>query len=149
MIDSALKYFYRALIQYKGTHYCGWQVQTTGIPTIQGTLEKMLQKLSQSPIVHVMGSGRTDAGVHALGQVARLGLTVKIPTEGLKRGLNSVLPDDIRVKEIEICDECFHPQFQAKWKTYYYLFTRKELTAFNTEFLSSVYTDINIVKVSM
>ncbi|MEK6624998.1 MAG: tRNA pseudouridine(38-40) synthase TruA [Bdellovibrionota bacterium] len=147
MIDSALKYFYRALIQYKGTHYCGWQVQTTGIPTIQGTLEKMLQKLGQSPIVHVMGSGRTDAGVHALGQVARLGLTVKIPTEGLKRGLNSVLPDDIRVKEIELCDECFHPQFHAKWKTYYYLFTSKELTAFNTEFVSSVYTDINFAKV--
>ncbi|MBI2521801.1 MAG: tRNA pseudouridine(38-40) synthase TruA [Bdellovibrio sp.] len=148
MMDPAIKYFYRALIQYKGAQYCGWQVQSPGTPTVQGTVGAMLQKLSQSPLVHILGSGRTDAGVHAIGQVARFGLSVQIPPEGLKKGLNSVLPDDIRVKEVEICDEHFHPQFQAMWKTYYYLFTCKPTTAFNYEFVSSIYTDTNFDKFS-
>ncbi|HAZ11595.1 MAG TPA: hypothetical protein DCY86_02310 [Bdellovibrionales bacterium] len=57
------------------------------------------------------------------------------------------MPDDIRVKEIETCDEHFHPQYHAMWKTYYYLFTSKEVTAFNCEFVSSAYTDIDFKKV--
>ena len=147
MIDPAIKYFYRAVVQYKGTHYSGWQIQTLGTSTIQGVLENALQKLAQTPLVHIIGSGRTDAGVHAIGQTVRIGLSIMIPAEGLFKGLNSVLPSDIRIKRLEICDSTFHPQFQALWKTYYYLFTKHEVTAFNFEFVSPAYSDVNLAKI--
>ena len=85
------------LISYDGTDYHGWQVQP-GLPTIQGTLEEVISEIEGRP-VQVAGSGRTDAGVHALAQVAAFSIENPIPVENLRRAMNRLLPRDIRVLE--------------------------------------------------
>jgi len=108
----------RINIAYDGTAFHGWQVQP-GLPTIQGVLEEILSGMEGAP-VHVAGSGRTDAGVHALNQVAAFSLANPIPVENLCRAVNRLLPHSIRVLSAEEVDPGFHPRFQAKAKTYEY-----------------------------
>lgn len=115
----------RAILAYDGTAYHGWQVQP-GLPTIQGLLEQALHEIEKRPVA-VAGSGRTDAGVHALAQVAAFTLTNPIPTENLRRALNRLLPLDIRVISVEVASETFHPRFDARGKTYEYRFYRSEV----------------------
>lgn len=106
-------------LQYDGTNYCGWQFQKNG-QSIQNALEDSLKKLLNQNI-RIIGSGRTDAGVHALGQVAvfKTGNTLKC--ENILAGLNSILPDDIRVIEVRDVNNDFHPRYSAKWRFYRYL----------------------------
>ena len=106
-------------IEYAGTNYAGWQVQNKKYRTIQGMLEKALQKILQKR-VKIIGSGRTDAGVHALGQVANFKTNSGITLEKLQRGLNAVLPDDISVIKTEEVGLDFHSRFFAKSKVYRY-----------------------------
>jgi len=106
-------------IEYAGTNYAGWQVQNKKYRTIQGMLEKALQKILQKR-VKVIGSGRTDAGVHALGQVANFKTNSGITLEKLQRGLNAVLPDDIAVIKTGEVGLDFHSRFSAKSKVYRY-----------------------------
>lgn len=115
---------YKLILQYKGTRYLGWQIQpeSAGI-TIQGELNKALISISKSENVRSLGAGRTDAGVHALGQVAKVSIELVIPPEKLLRALNSHLPDDIRVVDAQISDEEFFPTVHAKSKEYQYRFT--------------------------
>src|SRR4029077_9990178 len=101
-----------------GTAYHGWQVQP-GLPTIQGALQEVLAQIEGSP-VQVHGSGRTDAGVHALAQVAAFDLANPIPCENLQRAMNRVLPRDIRVLHVDEAAADFHPRYQAVAKTYEY-----------------------------
>jgi tRNA pseudouridine38-40 synthase len=115
----------RITVAYDGTDYHGWQVQP-GLPTIQGTLESVASEI-EGARVHVEGSGRTDAGVHALAQVAAFSLSNPIPVENLRKAMNRLLPRDIRVLEAAEAAPDFHPRFQAKAKTYEYRIHRAEI----------------------
>lgn len=114
---------FKLTIEYDGTDYHGWQVQP-GMTTIQETLEEAVARIVGKR-VDVMGAGRTDAGVHALGQVASLGAPFHHPADTLRRALTSVLPFDIVVTAVEEVDDDFHAQRRALWKRYRYtLLTR-------------------------
>jgi tRNA pseudouridine38-40 synthase len=115
----------RIAISYDGTNYHGWQVQP-GLPTIQSTLEAALSDI-EGASVKVEGSGRTDAGVHALAQVAAFTLANPIPVENLRKALNRLLPRDIRIVEAVEAAPNFHPRYQASAKTYEYRIWRAEI----------------------
>ncbi|MBR3665286.1 MAG: tRNA pseudouridine(38-40) synthase TruA [Desulfovibrio sp.] len=111
----------RLLLSYLGTNYHGWQLQAEGGPlTIQGVLEEKLAIIAREKI-RVTGAGRTDAGVHALGQNAHCDLTT-LPSHNLAHSLNALLPWDIRVLAAIPVDTSFHARFQSKTKTYVYRF---------------------------
>lgn len=105
-------------LEYDGTHYHGWQRQPR-LNTIQGTVENALQQLTRKPI-RITGAGRTDAGVHALGQVAHFAPPISFDSDTWTRGLNALLPDDIAVRSAEEVPSSFHARFSAKKKTYTY-----------------------------
>jgi len=111
-------FVYKLLIAYDGLHYVGWQVQPNGV-SIQETLEKAFTILCKTP-VKVIGSSRTDAGVHALGQVAHVALEKPIDLEKMLLALNGILPHDIRIKEMLEAPKGFHARFDARKKTYHY-----------------------------
>jgi tRNA pseudouridine38-40 synthase len=115
----------KILVSYDGTDYHGWQVQP-GLPTIQGALEHAISAI-EGRAVQVAGSGRTDAGVHALAQVAAFSIENPIPVDNLRRAVNRLLPRDIRVLSVEEAALDFHPRFQAKRKTYEYRIFRGEI----------------------
>lgn len=115
----------RIRVAYDGTDFHGWQVQPR-LPTIQGTLERVLEQIEGAP-VHVTGSGRTDAGVHALAQVAAFPLANPIPLENLCKAMNRLLPRDIRVLDAQSAAEDFHPRYCAIAKTYEYRILRAEI----------------------
>ncbi len=108
----------RLVIEYDGTTLCGWQRQQNG-PTVQGHLEDALKALLQHP-TPVIGASRTDAGVHARGQVAAFRTERTIPLHGIRRGLNSLLPDAIAIREASEAADDFHPRFSALGKHYRY-----------------------------
>ena len=110
---------YRITVQYDGTRYRGWQVQKSTDATIQGKLEHVLSTLAGHP-VEVIGSGRTDAGVHAVGQVANFHIDDDFSGEELMETLNRYLPEDIAVTEIVEVEERFHSRYHATSKTYCY-----------------------------
>lgn len=110
---------YRILIQYDGTRYKGWQIQKATDATIQGKLSMVLESLAGHP-VEVIGSGRTDAGVHALGQVANFHIEEHFARGEIFSWLNRYLPEDIAVTEIEEVDGRFHSRYHAVEKTYRY-----------------------------
>jgi tRNA pseudouridine38-40 synthase len=112
----------RITLAYDGTGYHGWQVQP-GLPTIQGVLEEIICGIEGSR-VHVAGSGRTDAGVHALAQVAAFTITNPIPVDNLQRAVNRLLPPAIRVLDASETHAAFHPRFDAVAKTYRYTLFR-------------------------
>jgi len=112
-------------LAYDGGGFHGWQSQP-GLPTIQGTLEEILSGIEGAP-APVAGSGRTDAGVHALAQVAAFTISNPIPLDNLRRAVNRLLPPAIRVTAIEEAPFDFHPRFQAKAKTYEYHIVRDEV----------------------
>jgi len=114
----------KLVIEYDGTNYHGWQTQPQS-PTIQEVIEEKIEIMTRQR-VHLAGSGRTDAGVHALGQVACFQTSSSIPVEGLWLGLNSLLPVDITIQSAEEVDPSFHPQFAAKRKTYRYLIFNRQ-----------------------
>jgi tRNA pseudouridine38-40 synthase len=112
-------------LSYDGTDFHGWQVQPR-LATVQQVLEEALAKLEGAP-VSVAGSGRTDAGVHALAQVAAFTLENRIPCENLRRALNRCLPASVRILSVQEADPAFHPRFDATGKTYEYRIHRHEL----------------------
>jgi tRNA pseudouridine38-40 synthase len=112
-------------LAYDGGPFHGWQVQP-GLPTIQGILEEIVGGIEGKP-VHVAGSGRTDAGVHALDQVAAFSIGNPIPPLNLKRAINRLLPPAIRVLSAAETHPDFHPRFDAIAKTYEYRIVRTEV----------------------
>ena len=110
---------YKLTIQYDGTRYDGWQRQGNTDNTIQGKLEGVLSRLAGEP-VELHGAGRTDAGVHALGQVASVRLPGEMPPEEVRDYLNRYLPEDIAVTAAERAEERFHARLSAKGKVYCY-----------------------------
>ncbi|HEY8562266.1 MAG TPA: tRNA pseudouridine(38-40) synthase TruA [Pyrinomonadaceae bacterium] len=109
---------FKLLIQYDGTDFHGWQVQA-GERTIQGELQRVVSLLEGAE-VHVSGSGRTDAGVHAEGQVANIKLNKPFTPEKLRAAINGNLWRDLRVLSVEKAPDDFHARFSAKGKTYLY-----------------------------
>lgn len=109
---------YKLVVQYDGTNYCGWQVQPNGT-SVQQVLTDALTKIAVGS-VKVTGSGRTDSGVHARGQVAHVDMTTSVPYDKIPFAVNIHLPSDISVLTAELVDEDFHARYSAKAKTYEY-----------------------------
>lgn len=121
----------RLTLSYDGTNYHGWQCQPNAV-TVQETLQKAVERILDHE-VKIIGGARTDAGVHAMGQVVNFGTTKGIEKGGLIRGLNSMLPRDIRVRGAEDVDEAFHARYSARSKTYVYCILNRP---YNSPFLS-------------
>jgi tRNA pseudouridine38-40 synthase len=115
----------RLHLAYDGGTFHGWQKQPN-LPTVQGILEEILSAMEGAP-VPVAGSGRTDAGVHALDQVAAFSFANPIPLANLRRAVNRLLPRAIRVLSAEEVPATFHPRFDARAKTYEYRIFRGEV----------------------
>lgn len=110
---------YKFVVQYEGTRYQGWQRQATTENTIQGKIEAVLSKMTDRP-VELAGSGRTDAGVHAFGQVANAHLDTNLSPVEIMKYMNRYLPEDIAVILVEEVEERFHARLNASEKTYLY-----------------------------
>lgn len=108
----------RLVVEYDGSSLCGWQRQASD-PTVQGHIEEALAKLLTHEVT-IIGASRTDAGVHARGQVASFRTERTIPLHGIRRGLNSLLPDAIAIREATEVGDDFHPRFSATGKHYRY-----------------------------
>ena len=113
-----MKHF-RITLQYDGSRYDGWQKQGNTDNTIQGRIEAMLTKLFEQD-VEIQGSGRTDAGVHALGQVASFSVETDLGPDKVMERMNIFLPKDIVVTDCRLTDARFHARLNAKSKTYIY-----------------------------
>ena len=116
----------KLVLAYDGTDYHGWQMQPER-PTIQSALHRALWRVLGGPTQPPEASGRTDAGVHALGQVATFRTDKPIPAANLVAALNDVLPSDIRVLSSEEVSPDFHPRDCAKAKTYRYRLLRSQI----------------------
>jgi tRNA pseudouridine38-40 synthase len=117
----------KLVLEYDGFDYHGWQVQAE-TPTIQGVIEAALEKILGEG-VRIHGAGRTDAKVHALGQVASLRCSSEIPPTALQRALNSLLPRDVGVLEVEDVPADFHARFSALGKVYVYRIVNRPVQA--------------------
>lgn len=120
--------YYKIVIEYDGTYFHGFQKQKNAPRTIQNELENALKVINGDKVVAVNGSGRTDAQVHALNQVCTFSLDVDLDEGKLRYRLNSLLPDDIYVKEVQKVDDHFHARYHAVSKHYQY---RLNMGAYN------------------
>ncbi len=109
----------KIVVEYDGSNYHGWQCQTEELATVQKTIEDAIEKISREK-VKIRGSGRTDSGVHAIGQVASFATTTRIKPKTLQKALNSVLPDDISIVRAQKVAEDFDAQFSSQSKIYQY-----------------------------
>jgi tRNA pseudouridine38-40 synthase len=121
--EGSSRRWFKLVLEYDGTAYHGWQVQP-GLDTIQGRLEAALARLA-GRAVHVMGAGRTDAGVHALGQVASCSGEIRLDDLALRRALNALLPTDIVVRDVATVPSEFDARRSARSKTYRYTLLRR------------------------
>jgi len=115
----------KLLLAFDGTRYAGWQKQKS-MQTVQGVIEEKLRIMTGEELC-LHGAGRTDAGVHALGMVANYHTGANIPCQGFLKGLNSMLPPDIRVLEASEVAAAFHARIDAKAKTYWYNFNNSAI----------------------
>lgn len=121
-------FYYQITVAYQGTHYFGWQRLTSDLttepkPTVQGVLERALLKLNHYQAVNVMATSRTDAGVHASGQLAKFALNKMWATNKLQSALNALLPPDIQITQCYTSTEAFNPHSNIREKHYRYVFT--------------------------
>jgi tRNA pseudouridine38-40 synthase len=124
---------FRLDLEYVGTRYRGWQVQKNA-RTVQGTLNEVVHRLSERRDFETYGSGRTDAGVHALRQVAHLELETRTPPPSLRQALNDELPADINVLSVAKVPRHFHARHSAVGRSYLYQIARRR-TAFGKPFV--------------
>lgn len=110
---------YKIILQYDGTHFAGFQIQQNG-RTVQGELEKALKIMAKGAHITVHGSGRTDSGVHALGQVIHFDYPANIPPENMQRALNSLTTSEIAIQQVEIAGNDFHCRYHTTGKKYQY-----------------------------
>lgn len=135
---------YKVVLQYVGTRYSGWQIQKNQ-HTVQGKLKSAVHKLTGED-VSVVGAGRTDSGVHAVEQVAHLRLSEEMATEKLFRGLNGILPWDIRVMSIDQAPQDFHAQKNALKKRYEYrIYTGPVLPPFLHGYVHHMTRPLNVI----
>jgi tRNA pseudouridine38-40 synthase len=131
-------------IEYAGTRYSGWQIQTNA-RTVQGELQHAIGEVTGARAFELYGSGRTDAGVHALAQVAHLDVDTTLPLETLRRRLNEALPSDIVVLRVEKVRHRFHARHDARGRSYLYQVSRRR-TAFAKPFVWWVKEDLDVGK---
>ena len=117
---------YRAIVSYVGTDFHGWQRQANAARTVQAVLERALSRFAHAA-VRVEGAGRTDAGVHADGQVAHFDLPRPLEARVVRDAVNAGLPPDVRVLAVDAAAEGFHARFDARWKEYLYRWSRAEV----------------------
>ena len=118
---------FKIIIEYDGTNFHGWQRQKED-RTVQGEIEKALQTITGTRVI-LTGSGRTDSGVHALNQVANFRCETSLASDVFERGLNSLLPDDIVIKECCKVHDSFHARYDAKSKIYHYRILNRPVAA--------------------
>lgn len=114
---------YRAVLSYVGTHFHGWQFQRNAPRTVQAVVDDALARFSGEP-VRAVAAGRTDAGVHAEGQVAHFDLASARPPERIRDGANTLLPGDVRILAVSRAAPDFHARRDAVWKEYLYRWSR-------------------------
>ena len=137
---------YKMILQYDGSRYSGWQVQGNTEQTIQGKLQSVLEKMTGEEI-EIHGSGRTDAGVHAMGQVANFKLQSAYEPEEIKRYCNQYLPEDIVVLEVSEVPLRFHSRLNAIKKTYCYrIFLGEKPDVFRRKYVTPVAENLDINK---
>jgi tRNA pseudouridine38-40 synthase len=133
----------KLVVQYDGTGYVGWQRQSQGV-SVQGLVEQALATIDGAPVT-LHGAGRTDAGVHAVGQVASARVTSPIEDWQLVRALNAHLPDAIRVTELTTVPDTFHARFSATAKTYEYrIWNGRTIPPFIRQFAWHVIEPLNL-----
>jgi tRNA pseudouridine38-40 synthase len=124
---------FKLLIEYAGTRYSGWQIQKNA-RTVQGEIDRAIREVSKRREFELYGSGRTDAGVHALAQVAHLELYTDLPPESLRRKINDELPADIHIRAIQKAPHRFHARHDALARCYLYQISRRR-TAFGKPYV--------------
>ena len=130
-------------VEYDGTEYCGWQIQATG-KTVQGVLEKAVSTLVRRP-TRLVGSGRTDAGVHALGQVANFLSDKELELHRMQRALNALTPDDISIKAVELVPDSFHARRHGRSRIYEYrIWNRSSPSPFHLRYAWHVHDSLDI-----
>jgi tRNA pseudouridine38-40 synthase len=129
-------------IEYAGTRYSGWQIQKNA-KTVQGEIERAIRTAADARDFELYGSGRTDAGVHALAQIAHLEIHTTIPPETLRRRINDELPADINIVRVEKVRHKFHARHDAVGRTYLYQVSRRR-TAFAKPFVWWVKEDLDL-----
>lgn len=115
---------YKLTIEYAGTRYSGWQKQKNA-RTVQGEIERAIGEFTRDKTFEFMGSGRTDAGVHALRQVAHLDVRKPMPAESIRRGINDSLPADIHILSVDTVPHRFHARHAAVARSYIYQVARR------------------------
>ena len=136
---------YLITFSYDGSKYKGYQKQPK-MKTIQGELEKALKTINNDEKVDVSASGRTDAGVHALNQRAHFDLNISITETKLKAGLNSLLPKDIYVKNVEVVNSEFHARFMVKAKEYIYQINMGEYDPIEKDYIYQYNKKLDVVE---
>lgn len=116
----------KCIISYDGTHFSGYQIQPNG-RTVQEEIEKVLTTLHKGRFVRITSSGRTDAGVHAKGQVIHFDTDLVIPMPNWRKALNALLPADVQIQQVEEVRAAFHSRYDAKVKEYRYFVWPHEL----------------------
>jgi len=132
---------FKLTIEYAGTRYSGWQIQRNA-RTIQGEIERAIREVTHVKPFELYGSGRTDAGVHALAQVAHLDINTTLPGETLRRRVNDALPSDINILRIDKVRHRFHARHDAVARSYIYQIARRR-TAFAKAFVWWVKDDLD------
>ncbi len=135
---------FKLFIEYAGTRYSGWQIQKNA-RTVQGELTRVIADVSGQRQFELYGSGRTDAGVHALEQVAHLDIITPMPAETLRRRVNDALPSDIHLLKVELTRRKFHARHDAVARSYLYQISRRR-TAFAKNFVWWVRDDLDLEK---
>ena len=140
---------FKIIIEYDGTDYVGWQRQDNGL-SIQEAIENAIFKLTAEKVI-LFGAGRTDAGVHALGQVAHFNLKKKFQSDNIRDGLNQYLrPQPIAILEAEQIDENFHARFSATKRTYEYIITnRRSPLTINKNKSWGVFKTLDVKKIEL
>ena len=118
---------YKLTLAYDGTNFAGYQIQPHQ-RTVQGVLQKALGKMAKVDAIHIDGSGRTDSGVHAFGQVVSFDFPIEIPEQAMLRAMNSLMPLDIEILKAEFAPADFHARYSAKGKRYMYRVARGRFT---------------------
>ncbi|WP_163539077.1 tRNA pseudouridine(38-40) synthase TruA [Gracilibacillus sp. YIM 98692] len=134
----------KVVVCYDGTLFSGYQVQPNA-RTVQGEIERVLKKMHKGESIRIHASGRTDQGVHAMGQVFHFDSVLKIPPKNWERALNTMLPDDIQVQSVQRVSDDFHARFDVEEKEYrYMLYHQQTLNVFQRNYACFVLETLNI-----
>lgn len=137
----------RLIVSYDGTNYCGWQTQNNGI-AVQNVINQHLSELLCEPI-ETIGASRTDAGVHALGNVAVFDTNHRMPADKISFAMNARLPEDIRIEKSEEVEKDFHPRYCQSVKTYEYRILNRKMPIPTERFYSyHCYVPLDVEKMN-